>query len=131
MSERRALSPPKATDSPPVGKGDARTPREPRTPARRPGRPWLTAALLLGIALIVVASLLLAPDPGEGEEAFGGTDAAVTRMLEEQGAEPWFRPLFSPGSAEVESGLFALQAALGAGLCGYAVGRLHERRRRG
>ena len=36
--------------------------------------------------------------------------------------------MFSPGSSEVESGLFALQAALGGGVLGYALGRLRSRR---
>ncbi len=96
---------------------------------RSRGGGWLTVVLLLGVALIIGASLVLGARFGQGEEGFAGTDAAVTGMLEEQGAEPWFRPLLSPGGGEVESGLFALQAALGAGLLGYALGRLHERRR--
>ncbi|NPV27507.1 MAG: energy-coupling factor ABC transporter substrate-binding protein [Firmicutes bacterium] len=36
--------------------------------------------------------------------------------------EPWFRPFFEPPSAEIESLLFALQAALGAGVLGYYLG---------
>ena len=47
----------------------------------------------------------------------------------ESGHEQWFEPLFSPDSGEVESGLFALQAAIGAGILGYCLGRLHGRRR--
>ncbi|MFC7571602.1 hypothetical protein ACFQX8_03525 [Klenkia terrae] len=35
-----------------------------------------------------------------------------------------------PGSSEVESGLFALQAALGGGVLGYVLGRLRGRRSR-
>ena len=36
--------------------------------------------------------------------------------------KPWFTPLFEPPSGEIESLLFSSQAALGAGLIGYAVG---------
>jgi cobalt/nickel transport protein len=43
---------------------------------------------------------------------------------------PWFSPVFRPSSGEIESGLFALQAALGAGYFGFALGRLSTRGRR-
>ncbi|MGL5406472.1 MAG: energy-coupling factor ABC transporter substrate-binding protein [Propionibacteriaceae bacterium] len=78
---------------------------------------------------IFIASMVFAPrgDAPEGE-AFGGTDSAVTEKLEEAGTEPWFKPIFEPGSGEVESGLFAMQAALGAGLFGWCIGRLGRRK---
>ncbi|MEP7161228.1 MAG: energy-coupling factor ABC transporter substrate-binding protein, partial [Dermatophilaceae bacterium] len=89
----------------------------------------MTVALLLGVVLIFVVSFVLAPRPQDGKaEAFGGTDAAVSEMLVQDGAHQWFTPIFQPGSGEVESGLFALQAALGAGLFGFALGRLSARR---
>ena len=98
-------------------------------PVRRGGW-WVTVALLLGVVLIFAVSFALAPRPQDGEaEAFGGTDSAVTDILAEDGAQPWFTPIFQPGSGEIESGLFALQAALGAGLFGFALGRLSARRR--
>ena len=81
------------------------------------------------IVLLLAGSWLLAPRPSGEEEGFAGTDSTVSRLLEESGTTPWFHPVFTPGSGEIESGLFALQAALGAGLFGYAVGRLHGRHR--
>ena len=82
--------------------------------------------MLVGIFCL---SFFLAPRPAsEDEEPFGGTDAAVTTMLEEDGAEPWFNPVFEVGSGELESGLFGLQAALGAGILGYALGNLRGRK---
>lgn len=104
----------------------------PSSPERAPHRTsgWVTVLFLSAAIVILALSFVLAPRPGgDGEESFGGTDAKVTEMLEKDGAEPWFKPLFKPGSSEIESGLFALQAALGAGGFGYAVGRLHGRRR--
>lgn len=89
---------------------------------------WIAPLLLAAVALIFVLSLVLAPAPPEGVEAFEGTDGLVTESLEEDGAEPWFTPLFEP-SGEVESGLFALQAAIGAGILGYAMGTLRGRKR--
>lgn len=89
---------------------------------------WVTPVLLLALVVLFAVSFFAAPSPSEGEEAFGGTDAAVTAQLEEAGHKPWFSPIFEPGSGEIESGLFALQAAIGAGVLGYALGNLRGRR---
>lgn len=85
-----------------------------------------SAALVVAIVAIFAASLWLGR-PHDDQEGFAGTDAVVTETLSESGVEPWFKPLFSPGSSEIESGLFALQAAIGAGLFGYFVGNLRGR----
>ena len=95
----------------------------------RPPRRWISALCVLATVVLLVACWVLAPRPSGEGEAFAGTDATASAMLEEAGVTPWFQPLFAPGSGEIESGLFALQAAAGAGLFGYAVGRLHGRRR--
>lgn len=85
--------------------------------------------LLVGAVVVIFAlsSVFAQPPSSADEEAFAGTDAVVTQMLEDQGAEPWLRPIFEPGSGEIESGLFALQAALGAGVLGFALGNLRGR----
>lgn len=85
--------------------------------------------LLVGAVLVIFSlSFIFAQRPSSAdEEAFAGTDAVVTQILEDEGTEPWFEPIFEPGSGEIESGLFALQAALGAGVLGYALGNLRGR----
>jgi len=81
--------------------------------------------VLLGLAaLIVVAPLALTPNA-----QFGGTDDAARDAVAAANPSyvPWAEPLWEPPGKEVESLLFALQAAIGAGLVGYAIGRRHGR----
>lgn len=59
---------------------------------------------------------------------FGGADDAAEGVISEidPSYEPWFKPLTElPG--ETESMLFALQAAIGAGVIGYSIGLLRGR----
>jgi cobalt/nickel transport protein len=81
--------------------------------------------LLIVLAVVALFAIPLLVDGGTSE--YGGTDAAVTEELEADGYTPWFDSLFSP-AGEVESGLFALQAAIGGGALGYVIGRLRGRR---
>ncbi len=92
-----------------------------------------TVNILLGIALVVIFAISFAigglhTDP---EERFAGTDGAATSQIEaaHPDYEPWFSPFFQPESGEVESGLFALQAAIGGAVLGFAIGGLWGRRR--
>ncbi|MFF3858825.1 energy-coupling factor ABC transporter substrate-binding protein [Streptomyces sp. NPDC002209] len=87
-----------------------------------------------GLLLLLVAALAVLPlalGLGEGkEEPFTGADAqaeaAITELKPDY--EPWFSPLYEPPSGEVESALFALQAALGAGVLAYYFGVRKGRR---
>ena len=88
------------------------------------------ALLLLAVIALVAVSLVLGSRHASGDgEKFVGSDSVAAEAVAESGHERWFEPLFSPDSGEVESGLFALQAAIGAGILGYCLGRLHGRRR--
>lgn len=77
---------------------------------------WL---LILAVVILAVAPLIFV----KGAE-FGGADGQAEEAIGEvkPGYEPWFKPLFEPPSGEVESLLFASQAALGTGVIGYVIG---------
>lgn len=84
-------------------------------------------------ALIVLAVVVLVAVPlvfiGSDTE-FGGADGVAVEAIEADnpGLAPWAVPLFEP-AAETASGLFALQAALGAGVLGYVLGVFRTRGR--
>ncbi len=85
--------------------------------------------LIVAIIAIFIVAVVLGTKAADGEGVtFGGTDSAATSAIEGTGYEPWYQPIMSP-AGEVESGLFALQAALGAGAVGFALGTLRERSR--
>ncbi|MFD6876414.1 MULTISPECIES: energy-coupling factor ABC transporter substrate-binding protein [unclassified Streptomyces] len=89
----------------------------------------INTLLLLVVAALAVLPLALGLGDGK-EEPFAGADAqaeaAITELKPDY--EPWFTPLYEPPSGEVESALFALQAALGAGVLAYYFGVRKGRR---
>lgn len=88
------------------------------------------AALLLAVALISALPLWLY-QPVEGEEAFAGADSKAQAQIGQIAPDytPWFKPLLEPASSEIASLLFALQAAIGAGIIGYWLGAVVTRER--
>ena len=77
---------------------------------------WLLVLTVVGLA---VAPIIFLRDAEFGG-ADGQAEEVITEVLPEY--KPWFTPIFEPPSGEIESLLFSSQAALGAGLIGYAVG---------
>jgi cobalt/nickel transport protein len=77
---------------------------------------WL---LIGGVISLVLLPLLIVK-----EGKFGGADdqgkEAITAIKPDY--KPWFASLVQPASDEIQSLLFAAQAALGAGVVGYAIG---------
>ena len=86
---------------------------------RRGFRPIINWLLIAAVALLVVVPLAMRT----GSDFGGSDDAAVEEITAlNPGAKPWFAPLWTPPGTEVESFLFSLQAALGAGFIGYFFG---------
>ncbi len=90
---------------------------------------WRNLLLVLLVAAFTIAPLLL-PSSGRGER-FRGADEQAEALITQIRPDyiPWFRPVWEPPSDEVESLLFAVQAALGAGLIGYCLGFARGRSR--
>ncbi|MCL5056967.1 MAG: energy-coupling factor ABC transporter substrate-binding protein [Actinobacteria bacterium] len=81
------------------------------------------AFINLLLALLVVA-LAIVPLVMKRDAEFAGADGEAEKVIAEvrPGYEPWYKPLWEPPSGEVESLLFALQAAVGSGFIGYYFG---------
>ena len=77
---------------------------------------WL---LLGGVVILSALPLVIA----RNAEFAGADDRAAKAVTEVQpGYKPWFQPLMQVPSCEVQTFLFASQAALGAGVLGYLIG---------
>lgn len=72
------------------------------------------------IMLVVVIILFSIPFIHGGK--FESVDVSGGSALEEIGVKPWFTPIWEPPTKEVETGLFAIQAAIGALIVGYFLG---------
>jgi len=83
------------------------------------------------LGALVVLALVVAPLWRGGRDAlFQGSDDQVEGVVGAMRPEyrAWAKPWWTPPSAEIESLLFGLQAALGAGALAYAVGYWKGRR---
>ncbi len=85
---------------------------------------WL---LILLIVILMIAPLFVA----QGAE-FGGADGEAEVAITEIQPDytPWFAPVFEPPSGEIESALFAAQAAAGAAFIAHFFGYKQGQRRR-
>lgn len=77
--------------------------------------------LILLTILLCVLPLYLRKDA-----EFSGADAEAMEAIHavHPTYQSWIEPLLEPKSSEIESFLFAVQAALGAGVVGFALGRV-------
>ncbi|HIY15732.1 MAG TPA: energy-coupling factor ABC transporter substrate-binding protein [Candidatus Intestinimonas stercorigallinarum] len=83
---------------------------------------WQKNAILIGLVVLLTAFPLWYCRDAE----FGGADGMAGELVEESDPdfEPWFQPILEPASGEVESMLFALQAAVGSGVVCFVLGRI-------
>jgi cobalt/nickel transport protein len=83
------------------------------------------ALLILLVVLIMAVPLAL-----RSGADFGGTDDKAKDMIAEINPDykPWFSSVWEPPSGEIETLLFALQAALGAGFIGYFFGSMRHKK---
>lgn len=81
--------------------------------------------LLVLVVLIAMVPLWLLRDA-----PFEGADGAAMELVEEAmpGYEAWFEPVLEPASGEVESLIFAVQAAIGSGVVCFILGRITARK---
>ncbi len=95
--------------------------------------------LILGVIVLALLPLWIVERPEAGPdgaevEIFGGADGQAEEMITQIAPDykAWAEPLIEPASGEIESMLFALQAAIGAGFIGYylGAGRMREKMRR-
>lgn len=76
------------------------------------------------ILILLTVLLVIIPLITKGHEEFGGADGQAEEAILEINPEyePWFESFWEPPSGEIESLLFSLQAALGAGVICYYLG---------
>lgn len=78
--------------------------------------------ILIALTLILAFLPIIVFKNAEFAGADGMAEEAVMTINPEY--VPWFEPLIELPSGEVESLLFSLQAALGAGIVGFILGRM-------
>lgn len=76
------------------------------------------------ILLIITILLIIAPLALNKNAEYGGADGEAEDLIGEVAPdyEPWFSSIYEPPSGEIESLLFSVQAALGAGVICYYLG---------
>ncbi|HHW28837.1 MAG TPA: energy-coupling factor ABC transporter substrate-binding protein [Syntrophomonadaceae bacterium] len=82
--------------------------------------------ILIALVVLLAVFPLLIHKGAEFGGADGEAEEAITELHPEY--EPWLESFWEPPSGEIESLLFALQAAIGAGFIGYYLGFVKGRK---
>lgn len=83
---------------------------------------WVKNTILAALLILIIAVPLLFLSDSEFSGSDGEASDAVSEIQEDY--EPWFESLWEPPSGEIESLLFCIQAAIGAGTIGFVLGRV-------
>lgn len=83
---------------------------------------WQRNLILIGVAVIIAVVPLIFLKNAEFAGADGLAEEAIIEIAPDY--EPWFESIIELPSGEIESLLFALQAAIGAGVIGFILGRM-------
>ena len=83
------------------------------------------------ILLLIVLAIIIVPQITLKGAEFGGADGDAESVRPERNPdyEPGFSSFYEPASGEIESLLFASQAALGAGIIGYYIGTTRTKKK--
>lgn len=83
------------------------------------------------ILFFIVIAIVLVPLVFMGDSEFGGADGEAEGIIAEINPDyqPWISPIWEPPSGEIESLLFSVQVAIGAGAFGYVLGMFKERKK--
>ena len=82
------------------------------------------------IMLLIIITLIAYPLIFESKAvSVPSSDDQGPAWILSTGYVPWVHPIWTPPNSDIEAGLFALQAALGAGLMGYVFGIWHAQAR--
>ncbi len=87
--------------------------------------------LIIAVIALAITPLLIIKPVSDGAELFTGADSQAETLISEIHPDytPWFTPLWEPPSGEIESLLFALQAAIGSGVLFYTIGFFRGRKK--
>ena len=83
------------------------------------------------ILIFMVLALVVIPLALHGTAEFGGADGQAEELIGQinKDYQPWYSSFWEPPSGEIESLLFAVQAAVGTGFIGYYFGYVRGKKK--
>lgn len=83
------------------------------------------------VLLIIAIVMIIVPLVVQKGSEFEGADDQAEDVIQEINPdyEPWFESIWEPPSGEIESLLFSVQVAIGAGAIGYILGTMKGKKK--